>query len=84
MKSTCQQCAQALGWQDPARICSFECTFCPECAQALHDRCPNCAGELVPRPRRTRRPTAVAVSLLRRRLGFGRASRDHSAPTSDG
>jgi hypothetical protein len=34
-------------------ICSFECTFCRKCAEEiLHRRCPNCGGELVPRPRR--------------------------------
>ncbi|SIQ41927.1 DUF1272 domain-containing protein [Aquipseudomonas alcaligenes] len=34
-----------------ARICSFECTFCRDCAeQRLHKRCPNCGGELVRRP----------------------------------
>jgi hypothetical protein len=36
-----------------ARICFFECTFCATCAeQRLHGKCPNCGGELVPRPRR--------------------------------
>jgi uncharacterized protein len=36
-----------------ALVCSFECTFCRECAaRALGGRCPNCGGELVPRPRR--------------------------------
>lgn len=36
-----------------ARICSFECTFCVECAtQRLQGLCPNCGGELVLRPRR--------------------------------
>ncbi|MFQ6564470.1 DUF1272 domain-containing protein, partial [Dickeya dianthicola] len=26
-----------------ARICSFECTFCADCAQdTLNGRCPNC------------------------------------------
>lgn len=36
-----------------ARICSFECTFCVSCAEErLGGRCPNCGGELVPRPRR--------------------------------
>ena len=36
-----------------ARICSFECTFCARCAeQVLGGRCPNCGGELLPRPRR--------------------------------
>lgn len=36
-----------------ARICSFECTFCADCAdRVLGGRCPNCGGELVARPRR--------------------------------
>ena len=36
-----------------ARICSFECTFCENCAtQRLAGFCPNCGGELVARPRR--------------------------------
>ncbi len=36
-----------------ARICSFECTFCETCAEIkLNNRCPNCGGELVARPRR--------------------------------
>lgn len=34
-----------------ARICSFECTFCADCATTrLAGVCPNCGGELVPRP----------------------------------
>lgn len=34
-----------------ARICSFECTFCSDCADThLQGHCPNCAGELVRRP----------------------------------
>ena len=34
-----------------ARICSFECTFCAECAEGvLKGLCPNCGGELVRRP----------------------------------
>jgi uncharacterized protein len=36
-----------------AMICSFECTFCSDCAAGkLQGRCPNCGGELLPRPRR--------------------------------
>ena len=36
-----------------ARICSFECTFCATCSeQKLGSLCPNCGGELLPRPRR--------------------------------
>ena len=38
------------------RICSFECTFCADCATTkLRGRCPNCGGELVARPRRPAR-----------------------------
>ncbi|SHM43858.1 DUF1272 domain-containing protein [Phytopseudomonas punonensis] len=34
-----------------ARICSFECTYCSDCAYTfLEGRCPNCSGELVRRP----------------------------------
>ena len=34
-----------------ARICSFECTFCADCADGpLSGLCPNCGGELVSRP----------------------------------
>ena len=34
-----------------AMICSFECTFCRECAHSrLGGLCPNCGGVLVPRP----------------------------------
>ncbi|MBA1147574.1 DUF1272 domain-containing protein [Ectothiorhodospiraceae bacterium WFHF3C12] len=36
-----------------ARICTFECTFCADCTEAILDGiCPNCGGELVVRPRR--------------------------------
>ena len=34
-----------------ARICTFECTFCADCADGkLNGICPNCGGELVKRP----------------------------------
>lgn len=34
-----------------AMICSFECTFCAQCAnEVLHGVCPNCGGGFVPRP----------------------------------
>jgi hypothetical protein len=34
-----------------ARICTYECTFCADCAEnRLHGICPNCSGELVRRP----------------------------------
>lgn len=34
-----------------ARTCSFECTFCKNCAQDhFNNICPNCNGELLRRP----------------------------------
>ncbi len=34
-----------------ARICTFECTFCADCADAIFgNTCPNCGGDLVVRP----------------------------------
>jgi uncharacterized protein len=36
-----------------AYICTYECTFCRECAEMkLSGTCPNCGGELLRRPRR--------------------------------
>ena len=34
-----------------ARICTFECTFCADCAEGRFGGvCPNCGGDLVRRP----------------------------------
>jgi uncharacterized protein len=52
MRAVCERCDTSLGHGDDARICSFECTFCPDCAEQMQDTCPNCGGELVKRPRR--------------------------------
>ncbi len=36
---------------DQARICTYECTYCASCAEAvLKGVCPNCGGNIVPRP----------------------------------
>ena len=52
LRGRCERCGTELRPDGEARICSYECTFCPDCAQALAGVCPNCGGELVPRPRR--------------------------------
>lgn len=54
LRPGCECCDVDLPPDSPlARICSFECTFCAPCAERLlRGRCPNCGGELVPRPRR--------------------------------
>lgn len=55
MRPDCERCGADLPAEAPgAFICSFECTFCAHCAEALDDRCPNCAGELMDRPTRAK------------------------------
>ncbi|MEA3001579.1 MAG: uncharacterized protein QOH81_367 [Sphingomonadales bacterium] len=53
----CQLCGRDLPPDSPdARICSFECTFCADCADSrLGGICPNCGGRLEPRPTRDAR-----------------------------
>ncbi len=54
MRPNCERCGTDLpAAQHGAFICSFECTFCVECADAMDERCPNCGGELTDRPTRT-------------------------------
>ena len=52
LKPGCECCDADLAPESPeARICSFECTFCAECADTrLGGICPNCGGNLVARP----------------------------------
>jgi hypothetical protein len=52
MRTQCERCGTALVADGEARICTFECTFCPSCADEMDGVCPNCGGELVARPRR--------------------------------
>jgi uncharacterized protein len=53
MRPDCERCGTDLRADEPgAFICSFECTFCAACAEAVDDVCPNCGGELMDRPTR--------------------------------
>ena len=54
LRPGCECCNKDLPPESTeARICSFECTFCAQCAgEKLKGICPNCGGELVARPRR--------------------------------
>lgn len=54
MRPDCERCGADLPADAPgAFICSFECSFCADCADALDEHCPNCGGELMDRPTRT-------------------------------
>src|SRR3546814_18803363 len=51
MRPDCERCGTDLpAAAGGAFICSFECTFCAACSEALDDVCPNCGGELLDRP----------------------------------
>ena len=64
MKPRCERCLVHVPEQDVAFICSYECTFCANCSSWFQWRCPNCATELVRRPRRgIEEESAVSVSL---------------------
>ncbi|MEM8776456.1 MAG: DUF1272 domain-containing protein [Pseudomonadota bacterium] len=52
LKPNCECCDKDLPPEaTDARMCTFECTFCAECAEdRFHNTCPNCGGNLVVRP----------------------------------
>jgi hypothetical protein len=58
LRPKCECCEHELpADSQDAFICSYECTFCRDCVEnRLHKRCPNCAGELLQRPRRIAAP----------------------------
>ena len=49
VKDKCEKCGKALAPPAAAECCSFQCTFCPDCADNMKHVCPNCAGELTAR-----------------------------------
>ena len=52
LRPSCECCDRDLPPDSPdAMICTYECTWCADCvADCLDGRCPNCGGNLVPRP----------------------------------
>jgi uncharacterized protein len=61
LRPNCECCGRDL---DPASldvlICTYECTWCRDCAENVLDGvCPNCGGELVRRPIRPAHLLAV-------------------------
>lgn len=68
LRPGCERCDRDLPPDSlEARICSFECTFCRDCAErALGGRCPNCGGELVRRPIRPAEKLATSPPSTKR------------------
>jgi len=71
LRPNCECCDRDLPPDsETARICTFECTFCAECAEGVFGgTCPNCGGGLVARPVRPAekliRYPASTVRILR-------------------
>ncbi|HET6938500.1 MAG TPA: DUF1272 domain-containing protein [Nocardioides sp.] len=60
LRPNCECCDRDLPPESPdAMICTYECTWCRTCVEnVLHGVCPNCGGNLEPRPVR---PVALLV-----------------------
>lgn len=52
LRPNCECCNRDLSSESrEAVVCTFECTFCVDCAEhRLYFICPNCGGELLRRP----------------------------------
>lgn len=51
LRPNCETCDCDLAADTAAYICTFECTYCENCANNIHqDICPNCQGNLEKRP----------------------------------
>ncbi len=73
LRPNCECCDRDLPPESQdAMICSFECTFCRNCAETvLAGRCPNCGGELVRRPIRPREKLVKYPASSERKLKAG-------------
>lgn len=52
IRPNCEHCGKDLpNTSTEAMICSFECTYCKDCATTIFENvCPTCAGNFVERP----------------------------------
>ncbi len=73
LRPNCECCDRDLPAASlDAVICTFECTFCAECAGTrFQGLCPNCGGELV------RRPIRPAAALVRSPASTERRVKPH-------
>ena len=57
LRPNCALCDKDLPHDAPdARICTYECTYCADCAETvLQNVCPTCGGGFAPRPIRPRK-----------------------------
>jgi hypothetical protein len=64
LRPTCEHCNKSLPpASTEALICTYECTFCRDCAELLQNVCPNCGGGFAPRPIRPTHAWKQGLSL---------------------
>ncbi|MBL8583807.1 MAG: DUF1272 domain-containing protein [Rhizobiaceae bacterium] len=73
LRPNCECCDRDLPPEaTDAMICTFECTWCADCAtNVLKGVCPNCSGNLTPRPVRPAAALARHPASARRVLRKG-------------
>ncbi len=73
MRPNCECCDLDLPPDsNEAMICTFECTFCRDCAEKrFYGVCPNCGGEFTRRPIRERRLLAKYPASSKRVYNSG-------------
>lgn len=83
LRPNCECCDRDLAPDSAdAFICSYECTFCRDCVDGvLQGHCPNCLGNLVPRP--IRPPAGPAGGLRKHPASTRRVVKHGGCSTPD-
>jgi hypothetical protein len=78
LRPNCECCDRDLPPDSlDARMCTYECTFCADCAETrLKGICPNCSGELV------RRPVRPAKMLVKHPASTKRVLKPEGCPAA--
>lgn len=74
LRPNCEGCDRDLPANAiDAMICTYECTYCAHCVEALlANVCPNCGGGFAPRPIRPATEWRDGLSLAKRPAGTQR------------
>lgn len=81
LRPNCEFCDRDLPPDSTAaRICTYECTFCADCAERiLENVCPNCGGGFAARPIRPGREHRPGVSLSHQPASVNRVHTSYSS-----
>lgn len=79
LRPNCEYCDKDLPPSSTdARICSYECTYCSDCAESvIFNVCPNCGGGLEKRPIRPSKEWRSGVFLGKQPASTDRVNLKH-------